>query len=175
MTQYVFLLGLDKATIRFNQTKFERNQGDLMIVEGKKFRVEFVGDKSEVNQFYNNVIGYINTHVKMYKRYPDFQDAVNFVKTISKKKTMKNQTSFAYLEAKGKSKVWNAYAEHFAGEEIMEEGFNSYSGYVYIALEDGIQICSCLGQSVEYCIFNKDDEEEFFQSYEELMEYLENS
>jgi hypothetical protein len=88
---------------------------------------------------------------------------------------MKTQNSYAYLEAKGKSKVWNAYAEHFAGEEIMEEGFNPNSGYIYIALEDGIQICSCLGQDVEYVIFNRKDEEEFFDSYHELMEYLENS
>jgi len=43
---------------------------------------------------------------------------------------MKTQTSFAYLEAKGKSKVWMAYAEHFASEEILDEGFNPNSGYV---------------------------------------------
>lgn len=81
--------------------------------------------------------------------------------------------SFAYLEAKGKSKVWAAYANHFAGEEIMEEGFNSNSGYVYIALETGLSIASAFGQDVEYIINDFDSgEEKFFDSYEELEIYL---
>ncbi len=32
--------------------------------------------------------------------------------------------SVAYLEAKGKAIIWDAYAEYFTAEEIMEEGFN---------------------------------------------------
>lgn len=85
---------------------------------------------------------------------------------------MKN-TSFAYLEAKGKSKVWAAYANYFAGEEIIEEGFNINSGYVYIALEDGISIASAFGQNVEYIINDfESGEEKFFDSYEELEIYL---
>lgn len=87
-------------------------------------------------------------------------------------KPMQN-TSFAYLEAKGKSKVWMAYANHCAGEEIMEEGFNPYSGYVYLALENGIQIASMLGQDVEFIGFDRHtDEEVFFDSYDELIEHL---
>lgn len=85
---------------------------------------------------------------------------------------MKN-TSFAYLEAKGKSKVWAAYANHFAGEEIIEEGFNINSGYVYIALEDGISIASAFGQNVEFIINDfESGEDKFFDSYEELEIYL---
>ena len=88
---------------------------------------------------------------------------------------MKNQ-SFAFLEAKGKSKVWMAYANHFAGEDIMEEGFNSNSGYIYIALENGITIGSCLGQDVEFITTDYDTgDENFYESYNELMEALENS
>jgi hypothetical protein len=86
---------------------------------------------------------------------------------------MKTQNSFAYLEAKGKSKVWMAYAEYFSGDEIMEEGFNHYSGYVYIALESGIQIASMLGQDVEYIGYNHEtDEEQIFDNYEDLMKSL---
>jgi hypothetical protein len=86
---------------------------------------------------------------------------------------MKKQNSLAYLEAKGMSKVWAAYAEHYAAEEIMEEGFNPNSGYVYIALENGITIASSFGQDVEYIIHDFDtDDEMIFDSFEELEIYL---
>jgi hypothetical protein len=81
--------------------------------------------------------------------------------------------SFAYLESIGKSKIWLAYAENFAGEEIMQEGFNPNSGYVYIALENGISICSQLGGDVEYLVSEHENGEElFFDSYQELENYL---
>ena len=86
---------------------------------------------------------------------------------------MKKQNSLAYLEAKGMSKVWKAYAEHYAAEEIMEEGFNPNSGYVYLALENGITIASSFGQNVEYIIHDFDtDDEIIFDSFEELEIYL---
>jgi hypothetical protein len=86
---------------------------------------------------------------------------------------MKKQNSLAYLEAKGMSKVWAAYAEHYAAEEIMEEGFNPNSGYVYIALENGITIASSLGQDVEYLTYNFDNDEEIIlDSFEKLQIYL---
>jgi hypothetical protein len=86
---------------------------------------------------------------------------------------MKKQNSLAYLEAKGMSKVWEAYAEHYAAEEIMEEGFNPNSGYVYLALENGITIASSFGQNVEYIIHDFDtDDEIIFDSFEELEIYL---
>jgi len=37
-------------------------------------------------------------------------------------------------------------------EEIMECGFNTNSGYIYIALENGICIASSFGQGVDYII-----------------------
>ncbi len=86
---------------------------------------------------------------------------------------MKKQNSLAYLEAKGMSKVWEAYAENCAGEEIMEEGFNPNSGYVYIALENGITIASSFGQDVEFMAYDFDkDEEVSFYSFDELDNYL---
>jgi hypothetical protein len=86
---------------------------------------------------------------------------------------MRNQTSFAYLEAVGKSKVWAAYAENFSNEEIIEEGFNPNSGYFYIALENGIQIASMLGKNAEYIVWDSENgDESFFDSYDELEEFL---
>lgn len=86
---------------------------------------------------------------------------------------MKTQTSFAYLEAKGKSKVWMAYAEHFASEEILDEGFNPNSGYVYIALENGVTIASSFGQDVDFIIYDETEGQEMFlYSIDELNNYL---
>ena len=87
--------------------------------------------------------------------------------------TINNLQSPAYLEAKGLSKVWEAYAEECSSEEIMEVGFNPNSGYVYIALENGIQICSSFGQSVEYITFDPTGENEmFFDNFQDIVEYL---
>jgi hypothetical protein len=81
--------------------------------------------------------------------------------------------SICALEAVGLSKVFDAYADFAAGEYINMIGFNSNSGYIYIHLENGISICSCLGQSVEYLINNsRNDEEEFFDSYNEAINNL---
>ena len=74
------------------------------------------------------------------------------------------QNSFAYLDAKSKSIVWSAYAEYFADDEIMEEGFNINSGYVYIALENGVTIASAFGKKVEYIVFDEETEQEDFLS-----------
>ena len=38
--------------------------------------------------------------------------------------------------------------------DIMCCGFNTSSGYVYIALENGVTIASCFGQSVDYIVTN---------------------
>lgn len=80
--------------------------------------------------------------------------------------------SMAYLDAKSKSIVWNAYAEYFASEDIMEEGFNINSGVVYIALENGITICSSFGHDVFYVIYdNETDQDIEFSTLDELQEH----
>lgn len=80
--------------------------------------------------------------------------------------------SFGYSDAKSKAVVWTAYAENFAGEEIMEEGFNPNTGYVYIALENGVTIASSFGQSVDFFIYdNETDQELEFNSIEEFQEH----
>ena len=80
----------------------------------------------------------------------------------------------AYLEAKGLANVWKAYYKNAVREDIMEVGFNENSGYVYIALENGISIASAFGQSVDYLVTNMNDGEEYFlDSYDEASDKLE--
>jgi hypothetical protein len=83
-----------------------------------------------------------------------------------------NQENIAYCEAIGLSKCFEAYAS--INEDIMEGGigFNNNSGYVYIALENGISICSMLGCNVEYLVtdFNN-GQEYFFDTYEEAQQF----
>lgn len=82
-------------------------------------------------------------------------------------------TSLGYLDAKSKSIVWAAYAENFACEEILEEGFNLNSGNVYIALENGVTIASAFGQAVEYYVYDFETGEEIsFESIDEINQYL---
>jgi hypothetical protein len=78
--------------------------------------------------------------------------------------------SIAYCEAKGLSKVFLAYADECSREDIMEVGFNHNSGYVYIALENGISICSNMGQKVEFLVTNfNNGEETFYDNYKEAL------
>jgi hypothetical protein len=82
-------------------------------------------------------------------------------------------SSYGYSDAMSKSIVWAAYAEYFVGEEIMDDGFNINSGYVYLALEMGVTIASAFGQEVEFIVYDEEtDEERFFYSYDELETYL---
>lgn len=80
-----------------------------------------------------------------------------------------DQISLAYLEAKGLSKCFKAYAKYFAGEDIMEVGFNEQSGYVYIALElDSLAIASAFGKDVEFIYTDLETgEETFYESFED--------
>ena len=74
--------------------------------------------------------------------------------------------SIAFCEAMGLSNVFKAYAEECSREDIMEVGFNANSGYVYIALENGITIASSMGQRVEYIVTDfETGEESFFDNY----------
>lgn len=81
--------------------------------------------------------------------------------------------SICYLEAVGLSKVFAAYAENATEEEINSIGFNKNSGYIYIYLENGLTICSCLGNEVEYLVCNLEtEEEEFYTNYNEAINNL---
>jgi hypothetical protein len=83
------------------------------------------------------------------------------------------QNGIAYTEAIGLSKCFLAYANNAYDEEIMEVGFNPNSGYVYIALENGVTICSSMGQFVEYLITDfENGDESFFDEYNEAIKSL---
>jgi hypothetical protein len=80
--------------------------------------------------------------------------------------------SIAYCEAKGLSKIFEAYANSSPNEDIMGIGFNPHSGYVYIALENGISICSCMGHDIEFLVTDFNNGEEFFyESYNEAINH----
>jgi hypothetical protein len=66
--------------------------------------------------------------------------------------------------------VQQAHLENSYNESVEECGFNNKSGYVYIALENGIQIASCFGQPVEYIKYDfETGEEYFFDTYDEAL------
>lgn len=69
--------------------------------------------------------------------------------------------------------VQEAYQKWAFKEPIMECGFNMNSGNVYIALENGICIASCFGQSVDYIITDfETGEESFYDTYQDATENI---
>jgi len=91
--------------------------------------------------------------------------------------TINNLGSYiCYCEAQGLSNIFKAYAENANREEIMQIGFNPNSGYTFIALENGVKICSMLGRDVEYLgIYDEDAEDEaIFDTYEEAINSINN-
>jgi hypothetical protein len=87
-----------------------------------------------------------------------------------------NSEGIAYCEAKGLSLVFAAYAEYASHSPISGIGFNEYSGYIYIVLENNIQICSELGKPVEYIIWDHIKEtESFFDSFYEAIGHINNN
>ena len=82
-----------------------------------------------------------------------------------------SREAISYCESIGLSNCFKEYAS--IGEYIMQIGFNSNSGYVYIALENGITICSCMGGAVEYLVTNPENgEETFFDYYGEAEQFI---
>tara|TARA_Y100001938_G_C7858555_1_gene314422 strand:+ start:53 stop:415 length:363 start_codon:yes stop_codon:yes gene_type:complete len=68
--------------------------------------------------------------------------------------------------------VIKAYKKYANGEQIEFSGFNTSTGYVYIALENGVQIISNFGQEVEFLVTNiENGDEYFFENYNEALEY----
>ena len=80
--------------------------------------------------------------------------------------------SIAYCEANALGMIFQAYANECPSEDIMGIGFNPNSGYVYIALENGISICSCMGHQVDYLVTNfYNGEETFYDTYKEAQNH----
>ena len=75
--------------------------------------------------------------------------------------SLDKQSMFKVIEAYGLLRESYFYSEI---PEVFETGFNINTGYVYIALENDIQICSNFGQSVEYLVTDFDTGEEIILS-----------
>ena len=85
-----------------------------------------------------------------------------------------NYENMGSLDKKSLELVWKAYNDTRLNEDIFEIGFNINSGYVYIALENGISIASCFGQSVDFIVTDSYNGDEFFcDTYEEAETKLE--
>jgi hypothetical protein len=89
--------------------------------------------------------------------------------------------NFTYCETMGLSKCFKALTEIDSNfrygmvQHVMDGGvgFNANSGYVCIALEDGITIASMLGRDVEYIVTDYNDGEEFFfDTYKEALDHV---
>ena len=67
--------------------------------------------------------------------------------------------------------VLQAYYKHAENEELYEVDYNERTGYVYIALENGVTIANN-SDCVEYIIFDCEAEQEkFFDEYEQALNY----
>jgi len=81
--------------------------------------------------------------------------------------------SIASADAYSLAKCFEAYSDNCACESIMGIGYNSSSGYMYIALENGVTIGSCFGRDVDFIVCDPDTgEEEFLDSYDSAIDYL---
>jgi len=76
-----------------------------------------------------------------------------------------NYENMGSLDKKSLELVWKAYNKYTSNEDIFEIGFNLDSGYVYIALENGVSIASCFGQSVDYIVTDMENGDEFFYDF----------
>jgi hypothetical protein len=84
-----------------------------------------------------------------------------------------NLSELGSADLESLSLVIKAYKENAIKEEILETGFNLNSGYVYIALENGITISSCFGQDVEYITTDfETGEENFYYNYFDALETI---
>ena len=80
--------------------------------------------------------------------------------------TTEFMNSLGQLDLSSYINVCVDFMKYAPSEDIMEVGFNTNSGYVYIALENGITIASAFGQEVEYIITNfETGEENFCETY----------
>lgn len=83
------------------------------------------------------------------------------------------QNEIAFCEAIGLSNCFKCYAENCSYEEIDEVGFNPNSGNVYIALSNGITICSCLGREAKFLVTDwNNGNEQFFSDIDAANDFL---
>ena len=97
------------------------------------------------------------------------------IQTNNSKKTYMDISKLGSADLESYKIVLDEYSKNCQQECIFETGFNTNSGYVYIALENGIQIASCFGQSADFIVYDYETGEEYFyDTYEEAEQYLNN-
>ncbi len=107
-----------------------------------------------------------------------YKQQTNFFKQSKQQKKMETTNfinSLKHADFESFILVMNAYSSQYETRDLEIEcsGFNTNSGYVYLALENGITIASCFGNSVEYLVTNnRNGEECFFDTYKEALNYL---
>jgi hypothetical protein len=70
--------------------------------------------------------------------------------------------------------ILNTYNEDYEirSNDIEDVGFNKFSGYVWLLLENGITIVSCFGQSAEFLTIDNSGNEIFHDTYYEATNHL---
>jgi hypothetical protein len=70
--------------------------------------------------------------------------------------------------------ILDAYIDNCFRCKILDFGFNTSSGNVYIVLDNDIMITSCFGQSVDYVVTNPDDDTDVieFTNYQDCVNYM---
>ena len=69
--------------------------------------------------------------------------------------------------------ILNTYNEDYEirSNDIEDVGFNKFSGYVWLLLENGITIVSCFGQSAEFLTIDNRGNEVFHENYYEAINH----
>ncbi len=69
--------------------------------------------------------------------------------------------------------ILNTYNEYYliGSNDIKDIGFNKFSGYVWLLLENGITILSSFGQSVEFMTIDSLGNKIFHDTYYDAINY----
>ena len=72
--------------------------------------------------------------------------------------------------------ILEAYSDSCFMRNIIDFGFNTSSGNVYIVLDNDITITSAFGQSCNFVVMDQDDGQEIdFNNYEDALNYIDNN
>jgi hypothetical protein len=97
-------------------------------------------------------------------------------------KNIDNQDLTYFLNNLGSSdmqsfiNILDAYIDNCFRCKILDFGFNTSSGNVYIVLDNDISITSAFGQSCNFVVMDHDDGQEIdFNNYEDAYNYIDNN
>jgi hypothetical protein len=69
--------------------------------------------------------------------------------------------------------ILNTYNQDYEirSNDIEDLGFNKFSGYAWLLLNNGITIVSCFGQSAEFLVTEFSGKETFYDNYYEAINH----